>query len=50
MRRFGLARSLLLFAFLSPTLTTAQAPNRILYDGKILTVDQAFSVVSAIVK
>ncbi len=41
-------RSLLLFVLLIPTLALAQAPDRILYNGKILTVDQDFSVASAI--
>lgn len=33
---------------LAPMRASAQAPDRILYNGKILTVDQAFSIVSAI--
>ena len=43
-----MARSLLLFVLLIPALALAQAPDRILYNGKILTVDQEFSVASAI--
>jgi len=38
----------LLFVLLIPALALAQAPDRILYNGKILTVDQDFSVASAI--
>jgi len=41
-------RSLLFFVFLIPAIALAQAPDRILYNGKILTVDQEFSVASAI--
>ena len=44
----NIARSLLLCVLLLPALTLAQAPDRILYNGKVLTVDEAFSVVEAI--
>jgi len=42
-----LIRSVLL-VLLIPALATAQAPDRILYNGKVLTVDQDFSIASAI--
>ena len=48
MRRPAWARSLLIAVFLCPVLTLAQAPDRILYGGKILTVDEDFSVAEAI--
>ncbi len=41
-------RSLIVPAFLCPILALAQAPDRILYDGQILTVDEEFSVAEAI--
>ena len=43
--RFPMLISLLLTL---PTLSLAQAPDRIFYDGKILTVDEDFSIASAI--
>ena len=48
MRRLTWDRLPLIFLFLCPILALAQAPDRILYDGKILTVDEDFSVASAI--
>ncbi len=41
-------RALTGLVFLLPALGLAQAPDRILYDGQILTVDEDFSVASAI--
>ena len=43
-----MTRSLLLFVLLIPALVLAQAPDRILYNGKVLTVDASFSVEEAI--
>ena len=40
--------SLLAICLLLPGLGSAQAPDRILYNGKVLTVDRDFSVASAI--
>ena len=40
--------ALVAFCLLLPGLGSAQAPDRILYNGKVLTVDQDFSVASAI--
>jgi len=40
--------ALVTVALIFPTLSLAQAPDRILYDGKILTVDEDFSIASAI--
>ncbi len=48
MRTPAWIRSLIGLAFLCPPLVLAQAPDRILYDGQILTVDEEFSVASAI--
>ncbi len=42
------SRPLSLLIFLCPILVFAQAPDRIFYDGKILTVDDDFSIASAI--
>ena len=41
-------RSLLVPVFICPILVLAQAPDRILYNGEILTVDDDFSVAEAI--
>ncbi len=38
----------LVLGLLVPALSSAQAPDRVLYNGRILTVDQDFSVASAI--
>lgn len=43
-----MTRSLLLCLLLIPALALAQAPDRILYNGKILTVDASFSIAEAI--
>ena len=40
--------ALFVLALVYPALSLAQAPDRILYDGKILTVDEDFSIASAI--
>ncbi|NNC63944.1 MAG: amidohydrolase family protein, partial [Gammaproteobacteria bacterium] len=40
--------ALLLLALTLPALSLAQAPDRVFYDGKILTVDEDFSIASAI--
>ena len=48
MQRHSACRGLLTAMLLLPLLACAQAPDRILYNGKILTVDQKFSVASAI--
>ena len=44
----ALTPSLLFVALLIPALATALAPDRILYNGKILTVDAELSVATAI--
>ena len=41
-------RALLALCLLLPSLGAGQAPDRILYNGKVLTVDRDFSVASAI--
>jgi hypothetical protein len=48
MRSLAAIRFLLLLVLLPPGLAVSQAPDRILYNGKILTVDQQFSIASAI--
>lgn len=48
MKRPGLLRNLLLACILLPAVAAGQAPERILYNGKILTVDSKFSTASAI--
>jgi len=48
MRILGAIRLLQFFVLLLPALAAAQAPDRILYNGKILTVDQKFSTAQAI--
>ena len=40
--------TLLALCLLLPGLGSGQAPDRILYNGKVLTVDRDFSVASAI--
>ena len=47
--RWKRPKSIYFFAVLFfPTLGSAQVPDRILYNGKILTVDSSFSIVEAI--
>jgi predicted amidohydrolase YtcJ len=41
-------RALLFLVFLFPAISLAQAPDQILYNGEILTVDEDFSTASAI--
>ena len=48
MRSLVCIRSLLVSVVLCPIVVLAQVPDRILYDGKILTVDEEFSIASAI--
>ena len=48
MRPLVCIRSLLVSVVLCPIVVLAQVPDRILYNGKILTVDEEFSIASAI--
>ncbi|MEE8249727.1 MAG: amidohydrolase family protein [Gammaproteobacteria bacterium] len=48
MRTLVWIRALLVPAILCPILALAQAPDRIFYNGKVLTVDADFSIASAI--
>ena len=48
MKNLVFLRNLLLACILLPAVAAAQAPDRILYNGKILTVDSKFSTASAI--
>ena len=48
MRRAPRLSALFMAALALPALSSAQAPDRIFYDGKILTVDDDFSIASAI--
>lgn len=48
MRTLARIRTFLVPAVLCPVLALAQAPDRIFYNGKVLTVDENFSIASAI--
>ncbi len=48
MRTLARIRTFLVPAVLCPILALAQAPDRIFYNGKVLTVDEDFSIASAI--
>ncbi len=48
MRTLVRIRTFLVPAVLCPVLALAQAPDRIFYNGKVLTVDENFSIASAI--
>ena len=48
MRTLARIRAFLVPAVLCPVLALAQAPDRIFYNGKVLTVDEDFSIASAI--
>ncbi len=48
MRTLARIRTFLVPAVLCPVLALAQAPDRIFYNGKVLTVDEDFSIASAI--
>ena len=48
MKNFRIFQIALVIGLFLPMLAVAQAPDRILYNGKILTVDSKFSIASAI--